>query len=479
MTTRHSDNDFDTSRIGQISSASPARDSGYIEHTNNGQGENGYSVDINDSQNVNLSQTGYSQGSGSGTGTSIGSKPEDERKLFVGGLTWDTTQEDLREYFSSFGNVLDCSIKHDPSTGRSRGFAFLVFDSKDIVERILSQNDHFVKGRRVDPKPAHRRLNAANNQMNNITNNNVSSQSSLYGVGPTSAVPYTNMMMGAGASANPYSNNRKVFIGGLDPSFPDTKLREYFSKFGQIDEIDLPYDKEKNERRPFCFISFQTEQAAQEVLRLQRHTIGDISVDVKRAKPKTMNNQQHQQLQQQVYDPYGQQATYSNYGAGVPSYGQSAAYQTQDAYTHWNAYTYNQQANPATYPYGSSGSTGAPSPGPSSYSQYPEHQSNSQYQYTSSTTAVNPSDYYSQYGYGAPQTTGVYAEPNAYSASYDYSSYYPSMNTGMSGTMGDSATGQQTGNSPGNQNDYDHDNHHGKSKTTIVASPTYHPYSRS
>ncbi|CAF4557275.1 unnamed protein product [Rotaria socialis] len=395
MTTRHSDNDFDTSRIGQISSASPARDSGYIEHTNNGQGENGYSVDINDSQNVNLSQTGYSQGSGSGAGASSGSKPEDERKLFVGGLTWDTTQEDLREYFSSFGNVLDCSIKHDPSTGRSRGFAFLVFDSKDIVERILSQNDHFVKGRRVDPKPAHRRLNAANNQMNNITNNNVSSQSSLYGVGPTSAVPYTNMMMGAGASANPYSNNRKVFIGGLDPSFPDTKLREYFSKFGQIDEIDLPYDKEKNERRPFCFISFQTEQAAQEVLRLQRHTIGDISVDVKRAKPKTMNNQQHQQLQQQIYDPYGQQATYSNYGAGVPSYGQSAAYQTQDA------------------------------------------------------------------------------------ASYDYSSYYPSMNTGMSGTMGDSATGQQTGNSPGNQNDYDHDNHHGKSKTTIVASPTYHPYSRS
>jgi len=88
-------------------------------------------------------------------------------------------------------------------------------------------------------------------------------------------------------------------------------------------EIDLPYDKEKNERRPFCFISFQTEQAAQEVLRLQRHTIGDISVDVKRAKPKTLNNQQ-QQLQQQIYDPYGQQNTYANYAAAVPSYGANA-----------------------------------------------------------------------------------------------------------------------------------------------------------
>jgi RNA recognition motif-containing protein len=88
-------------------------------------------------------------------------------------------------------------------------------------------------------------------------------------------------------------------------------------------EIDLPYDKEKNERRPFCFISFQSEQAAQEVLRLQRHTIGDISVDVKRAKPKTLNNQQ--QHQQHAYDLYGQQqAPYNNYNAAVPSYGPGA-----------------------------------------------------------------------------------------------------------------------------------------------------------
>ncbi|CAF4609936.1 unnamed protein product, partial [Rotaria magnacalcarata] len=65
-----------------------------------------------------------------------GQKPEDDRKLFVGGLTWDTTQDDLREYFSSFGNILDCSIKHDPTTGRSRGFAFLIFDRKDIVDKI-------------------------------------------------------------------------------------------------------------------------------------------------------------------------------------------------------------------------------------------------------------------------------------------------------------------------------------------------------
>jgi hypothetical protein len=81
-------------------------------------------------------------------------------------------------------------------------------------------------------------------------------------------------------------------------------------------------------------------------------------------------------------------------------------------YAHWNAYTYNQQANPAAYPYGSSNSTTAPSPGTSSYSQYPDHQSNSQYSYAPSST-VNANDYYSHYGYGTPQPSGVYADPNS------------------------------------------------------------------
>jgi hypothetical protein len=80
-------------------------------------------------------------------------------------------------------------------------------------------------------------------------------------------------------------------------------------------------------------------------------------------------------------------------------------------YAHWNAYTYNQQANPAAYSYGGSGSTGAPSPGTSSYSQYPDQQTNSQYSYAPSNPA-SANDYYSHYGYSAPQTAAVYGEPN-------------------------------------------------------------------
>ncbi|CAF1527666.1 unnamed protein product [Rotaria magnacalcarata] len=379
-----------------------------------------------------------------------GQKPEDDRKLFVGGLTWDTTQDDLHEYFSSFGNILDCSIKHDPTTGRSRGFAFLIFDRKDIVDKILSQNEHFVKGRKVDPKPAHRRLTATNN--NHISTMTSSSSNSIS------------------------NNNRKVFIGGLDPNFSDVQLREYFSKFGTIDDIDLPFDKEKNERRPFCFISFQNEQSAQEVLRLQRHTIGDKTVDVKRAKPKTLNNQQQHQ---QIYDSYGQQNIYANYGTGVPSYGVNA-YSNVDPYATWSSYQYNQSGNQGNYSYGGSDPVGIPNSVTLSYPQYSQ-QSNSQYSYGPSN-AANPNEYYPHYGYGATHaTSNVYAaDPNVYGGggvgAYEYNPYYTSGCVNANNVIVDNGTGQQGDNSPNDPNNYDHDNHYGKTKASIVSNSNYHAY---
>jgi RNA recognition motif-containing protein len=52
-------------------------------------------------------------------------------KLYVGNLSWNTSDETLREAFSEFGTVTDSIIMRDRETGRARGFGFVTFSSED------------------------------------------------------------------------------------------------------------------------------------------------------------------------------------------------------------------------------------------------------------------------------------------------------------------------------------------------------------
>merc|ERR1712128_386113 len=79
---------------------------------------------------------------------------EDDRKIFVGGISWDTTEEGLNEYFSTYGQLESVKLITDRETGRSKGFAFVVFYEQSDLESVLAQGTHEIDGRSVTPRRA-------------------------------------------------------------------------------------------------------------------------------------------------------------------------------------------------------------------------------------------------------------------------------------------------------------------------------------
>ena len=60
-------------------------------------------------------------------------------KLYIGNLSFDTTESDLRETFSAFGDVASCNVITDRDTGRPRGFAFVEMVSADAANKAVAE----------------------------------------------------------------------------------------------------------------------------------------------------------------------------------------------------------------------------------------------------------------------------------------------------------------------------------------------------
>lgn len=73
------------------------------------------------------------------------------KKVFVGGISWNSTDEDLKEHFSSVGTVVEAKIVLDRETGRSRGFGFVTFETEDEAKKAIEELD----GSELDGRAIH------------------------------------------------------------------------------------------------------------------------------------------------------------------------------------------------------------------------------------------------------------------------------------------------------------------------------------
>ncbi|KAI8622660.1 hypothetical protein BC830DRAFT_1056224, partial [Chytriomyces sp. MP71] len=79
-------------------------------------------------------------------------------QLFVGNLSWGTTDDSLHQAFSQFGQVQDTIVLKDRETGRSRGFGFVTMESADEAQAAIdAMNEQELDGRTI-------RVNIANDR---------------------------------------------------------------------------------------------------------------------------------------------------------------------------------------------------------------------------------------------------------------------------------------------------------------------------
>lgn len=70
-------------------------------------------------------------------------------KLFVGGLPWAVTNDQLRDHFAVHGEVVEAKVVMDRQTGRSRGFGFVIFNTEEEAKKALALDGEELEGRRI------------------------------------------------------------------------------------------------------------------------------------------------------------------------------------------------------------------------------------------------------------------------------------------------------------------------------------------
>lgn len=166
---------------------------------------------------------------------------EPEYSIFVGDLAPDINDYTLQQVFAEhYPSVKSAKVVTDAQTGLSRGYGFVRFGSEHDMQRAMSE----MQGRYCGSRPM--RINTATPKRSEQA--------------PMPPVDLSD------------PTNTTVFIGGLDPTVTESDLKRFFSPFGDIVYVKIPYGKGCG------FVQYTTRQSAEAAFTLHGSYIGNQKI---------------------------------------------------------------------------------------------------------------------------------------------------------------------------------------------------------
>lgn len=155
------------------------------------------------------------------------------RKIFVHGLGWDATAETLTSVFQKYGEIEDCKAVTDKLSGKSKGYAFILFKHRSGCRRALKQ------------------------PQKQIGNRTTSCQ--LASAGPVPAPPPN------GPPVSEYTQ-RKIFVSNVSSDIDPQKLLEFFKQFGEVEDGPLGLDKNTGRPKGFALFVYKSVESSKKAL---------------------------------------------------------------------------------------------------------------------------------------------------------------------------------------------------------------------